>query len=56
MTIEELYKWAQKNDCTDYEITVECFDGYADELNAYIEEDMLEKHSYDVVIKCRWPY
>lgn len=42
-----------KNDCTDYEITAECFDGYADELDTDIEEDMLEKHSYDVAIKCR---
>ena len=53
MTIKELYEWAQKNDCADYEITVECFDGYASELDADIEECMLEKHSYDVVMKCR---
>ena len=53
MTIEEFYKWSKENDCAEYEIMVECFDGYADELNAYIEKDMLEKRSYDVVMKCR---
>ena len=53
MTIEEFYKWSKENDCAEYEIMVECFDGYADELNAYIEKYMLEKRSYDVVMKCR---
>lgn len=53
MTIKEFYEWAVRNDCAGYEITVECFDGYADESNVDIEEDMLEKHSYDVVMKCR---
>lgn len=53
MTIKELYEWAKYNGCADYEITVECFDGYADESDVDIEEDMLEKHIYDVVMKCR---
>lgn len=55
MTIREFYEWAQKNNCADYEITIECFDEYASELNAYIDDvSMLEKRSYDVVIKCRY--
>ena len=54
MTIKEFYEWAQKNDCANYEITIECFDGYADEVNVDIDDAlMLEKRSYDVVIKCR---
>lgn len=52
MTIRELYEWAKANGCADYEITVECFDGYADESDVDIEEDMLEKHIYDVAMKC----
>lgn len=56
MTIKELYEWAQKNDCADLEITIECFDGYADALNVDIDdESMLEKHDYEVLIKCRRP-
>lgn len=52
MTIKELYEWAKENDCTDYEITIEGFDGYAD---ADIEDiSMLEKRNYDVAIKCRY--
>ena len=26
MTIEELYQWAKANECTDYEINIECYD------------------------------
>lgn len=55
MTIKELYEWAQKNDCADYEITIECFDEYASDLEADIDDaSMLEKRSYDVAIKCRY--
>lgn len=53
MNVREFYKWAQDNDCEDYEINVECYDGYADELDADVDESILEKYKHDVVINCR---
>lgn len=57
MTIRELYEWAKANGCADYDIVVECYDGYADELDADVDESILKKYKYgykhDVVINCR---
>lgn len=53
MTIIELYEWAKANGCADYDIVVECYDGYADELDADVDESILKKYKYDVVINCR---
>lgn len=53
MTIKELYEWAQANDCTDYNIVVECYAKYGYTSDVYPKKSMLEKHYYDVAFKCR---
>jgi hypothetical protein len=53
MTIKELYEWAKANGCTDYVINIECYDKGIYKTDVYVNESILEKRSYDVVIKVR---
>lgn len=53
MTIEEFYQWAKENGCTDYVINIECYDKGIYKTDVYVNESILEKRSYDVVIKVR---
>nr|DAM41083.1 MAG TPA: hypothetical protein [Caudoviricetes sp.] len=53
MTIEELYEWAKAQNCTDYVINIECYDKGIYKTDVYVNESILEKRSYDVVIKVR---
>lgn len=55
MTIKELYEWAQENDCTDYDINIECYDEDGDTSETWLDDERLLKvrHSRnDVLIKC----
>lgn len=55
MTIEELYKWAQENDCEDYEVNIECYDEDGDISEVWLDDVcLLEVHPYrhDILIKC----
>nr|DAX10567.1 MAG TPA: hypothetical protein [Bacteriophage sp.] len=53
MTIETLYQWAKANECTDYEINVECYDEDGDISEVWIDSVVLvKKRRFDVLIKC----
>lgn len=53
MTIEELYQWAKANDCTDYQINIECFDEDGDKSEVWLDDErLLKKRRFDVLIKC----
>ena len=55
MTIEELYQWAKANECTDYEINIECYDEDGDRQEVWISDDYyLKKRNgdLDVLFKC----
>lgn len=53
MTIREFYKWAQLNDCEDYEITVECHDKDGDISEVWLDSVLLvKKRRFDVLINC----
>ena len=47
MTIEELYKWAQENDCEDYEVNIECYDEDGDISEVWLDDVcLLEVHRF----------
>ena len=52
MTIKELYEWAQKNDCADYEINIECYDEDGDISETWLDDERLLKvrHSRNDVL------
>ena len=53
ITIEDFYQWAQKNGCTDYDITIECYDAEGDRQKIWILDDSyLNKRNDDVLFKC----
>lgn len=53
MTIKDFYKWAQANDCEDYEINVECYDEDGDVSEIWLDDVwLLKKRRFDVLIKC----
>lgn len=55
MTIKELYQWAKKNDCADYEINIECYDEDGDISETWLDDVWLLKvrdNSSDILIKC----
>lgn len=55
MTIEELHQWAKANNCTDYDISVECYDEDGEKQEVWIDGDYyLKKRNseFDVLIKC----
>lgn len=55
MTIGEFYQWAQDNDCTDYDISVECYDEDEERQEVWISGDYYLKKrdsELDVLIKC----
>lgn len=55
MTIEEMYQWAKANECTDYEITVECYDEDGDVSEIWLDSVLLVKkrdNRSDILIKC----
>lgn len=55
MTIKELCRWAQANDCEDYEITVECYDEDGDVSEIWLDSVLLVKkrdNRSDILIKC----
>jgi len=39
MTIKELYTWAKENNCLDYEVSIECYDGYGSIFKAWLDDD-----------------
>lgn len=54
MTIEELYQWAKANECTDYEINIECYDEDGDVSETWLDDVWLLKvrdNSSDILIK-----
>ena len=55
MTIKELYQWAKVNECTDYEINIECYDEDGDISETWLDDAWLLKvrdNSSDILIKC----
>lgn len=55
MLIEEFYQWAKANNCTDYDISVECYDEDGEKQEVWIDGDYyLKKRNseFDVLIKC----
>lgn len=55
MTIKELYEWAKTNECTNYEINIECYDEDGDTSETWLDDERLLKvrHSRnDVLFKC----
>lgn len=55
MTIKELYEWAKTNNCTDYVISVECYDEYGRKQEVWVDGDYFLKKrnvAVDVLIKC----
>lgn len=58
MTIEDFYEWAKANECTDYEINIECYDEDGDVSETWLDDVWLLKvrdNSSDILIKCaKW--
>ncbi len=53
MTIEDFYQWAKANNCTDYEINIECYDEEGDISEVWLDsEKIVKKRRFDVLIKC----
>lgn len=53
MTIEELYQWAKANECTNYEIDIECYAEDGDISEVWLDgERIVKKRRFDVLIKC----
>lgn len=55
MLIEDFYQWAKANNCTDYDISVECYDEDGDRQEVWISDDYyLKKRNgdLDVLVKC----
>lgn len=55
MTIEEFYQYAKANNCTDYEINIECYDEDGDTVETWLDDVWLLKvrhNTNDVLIKC----
>lgn len=55
MNVREFYKWAQDNDCENYEINVECYDEEGDISEVWLDDVWLLKvrhNSSDILIKC----
>lgn len=55
MTIEEFYQYAKANNCTDYEINIECYDENGDTVETWLDDVWLLKvrhNTNDVLIKC----
>ena len=55
MLIEDFYQWAKANNCTDYDISVECYDEDGDITETWLDDERLLKvrhNSGDVLIKC----
>lgn len=55
MTVENFYQWAKENNCTDYEITVECYDEDGDVSEIWLDSVLLVKkrdNRSDILIKC----
>lgn len=55
MTVEDFYKWAKENNCTDYEINIECYDEDGDVSETWLDDVWLLKvrdNSSDILIKC----
>lgn len=53
MNVREFYKWAQDNNCEDYEINVECYDEEGDISEVWLDsEKIVKKRRFDVLIKC----
>lgn len=53
MNVREFYKWAQDNDCENYEINIECYDEEGDISEVWLDsEKNVKKRRFDVLIKC----
>lgn len=55
MNVREFYKWAQDNDCENYEINIECYDEDGDLSETWLDDVWLLKvrdNSSDILIKC----
>lgn len=55
MTVKDFYKWAKENNCTDYEINIECYDEDGDVSETWLDDVRLLKvrdNSSDILIKC----
>lgn len=55
MLIEDFYQWAKANNCTGYDISVECYDEDGDISEVWLDDERLLKvrHNHgDVLIKC----
>lgn len=55
MNVREFYKWAQDNDCENYEINIECYDEDGDVSETWLDDVLLLKvrdNSSDILIKC----
>lgn len=54
MTIEELYKWAIKNDCEDKQVVILAHDNTGIKVENWLDEDYLEYSNECVSVNCRW--
>ena len=54
MTIEELYKWAIKNDCEDKQVVIYAHDALGEEVENWLDEDYLTEGKECVSIDCIW--
>lgn len=54
MTIEELYKWAIKNDCEDKQVVIYAHDALGEEVENWLDEDCLIEDKECVSIDCTW--
>lgn len=54
MTIEELYKWAIKNDCENKQVVILAHDNIGNKVENWLDEDYLEYHNKCISVNCRW--
>ncbi|WP_293725266.1 hypothetical protein [Phascolarctobacterium succinatutens] len=55
MTVEDFYQWAKENNCTDYDISVECYDEDGDVSETWLADTWMLKarrNSGEILIKC----
>ncbi|WP_293807253.1 hypothetical protein [uncultured Phascolarctobacterium sp.] len=54
MTLQELYKWAVKNDCEDKQVVIYAHDNEGAEVKNWLDEDYLDECNECVSIDCTW--
>ena len=54
MTIEELYKWAIKNDCEDKQVVILAHDNIGNKVENWLDEDYLTEGQECVSLDCIW--